>query len=327
VHLFDFLELLPTSSSMANLLSLPREIRDQVFSILLFDPLLASLPSIAEVRKRNNRRDPDDISARKVRYPSQVPTKSPIDRLLGVNRQLHDEVQEAITHFQKCGGAAMTLDLLLEDNRFFFPSWIQVLPYAMPVKTMHIQIRPFAEVNATDADPFVASWRLGHLINNFLKSGPRFISATRTKAVIVENLVLYVFLDPALEDPRTASRSRAQVEAFQKFLISHIDGFLTVKDKRYHVPWGPMLLSRIQKLTIMVGGKVAKEVDIAARAKDCGVRRVELPKTLKGPPEPHIKPEKFRAGGQAPPLKKLQDARYGSPLQDVLARDTRSFAK
>jgi hypothetical protein len=312
---------------MATFLTLPREIRDQVCDILLREPLLQPPPKITDVRKANTLRDPDDWSARKIRYSSQAPAKCLLEPLLFVNRQLHDEVHEAIHHFQKCGGAAYSLDLLLEASGLYYPTWIQVAPYSLPIHTMHIQIRPFIENSSADIDPFIGAWRLGHLINSFLKNWLTLIDDRRqTKTIIVENLIINIIADPSLRKTGvSASRSADQLKAFQDFLFNHIDGFLVVKDQKYHVPWGPMLLSRVRKLTIVGSdSKKLREVDVEERAKACGVTLITVPDQIvkwRKKPEPNKKPGKFKAEDSVRYLTELHHARNGNSLQELLDRD------
>ena len=164
---------------MTGLLDLPREIRDDIFSIILDESLERPLPTVDHVKRSNTRRDPNDSSARKVRYPSTAPPTSTISTLPLVNRQLYHESRDALEHHAKCGGSELVLDLLVGENKWLFPTWIQVLPYTPVLKKLRVKLRPFVDpINLDIGNPFVASWHFGDLINVILKNGPDWVGAS-----------------------------------------------------------------------------------------------------------------------------------------------------
>ena len=263
---------------MGHLLDLPREIRDHILSILLRDPLAQQRPTPALVQKANTRRDPNDASARKIRYPSAAPPESVLKSLMLVNRQLNHEVHEAIEHFTKCGMANLTLDVLVESNKWLFPTWISALPYCPIVKQLRVQLRPFANLSSSAeiGNPFVAAWHFGDLLNAVLKHGPGFNFSLESKQFVVEELLVDIVTDLSMVNPgHDDSEVIDRAKSLRDFMVAHIDGFLVVIHKRYHVPWGPILLSRVHKLKIVAAEETLLELDVLLRAHDCNIEILE----------------------------------------------------
>lgn len=264
---------------MITLLDVPREIRNEVFSILLHESQTAPLPLPAEVAKSHTRRDPNDTSARKIRYPSSSPPIPTIKLLLLVNRQLHQESRAAIEHYLNCGSPTLKLDLLIESNTWLFPSWIQVLPYTPIVKKLHVSIRPFKDASSgTLGNPFVGTWHFGDLINVVLRYGPAFDFSGAAKPFIIEELLIDLVTDLSLVlSGANEGTVTARVQNLQDFMVGQIDGFLVAKHKRYHLPWGPILLSRVRTLKIMADDETLLTIDVQERARASDVDILETP--------------------------------------------------
>ncbi|KIW04184.1 uncharacterized protein PV09_04495 [Verruconis gallopava] len=279
--MFKWVRRFPSASrsqNMVTFITLPREIRDEIYEILLLLPILNAAPSVADVQKANTRRDSEHVSARNIRYPSQRPTKNPIVSLLLANRQLHDEASLAIERYQKCGGVALVLDLLLEGNKWFYPTWISILPYAPVVQRIRIQIRNFAASDEAGGHPFSAVWRLGHLCNNYLKRGPALVDGEDfQRTIIVEHLTVDIISDPLLDETGSSDQSAIQREMLRDFMINNIDVLLVDRYRRQSVPWGPLFLSRVRELNIAYEGNILKSINVFERAKQCKVQVVELP--------------------------------------------------
>jgi len=276
---------------MVNLLDMPREIRDQVLDIILHDPHSQPWPTTAAVEKSNTKRDPNDLSAKKIRYPPSGEPSTAIKALMLVSRQLNRECHESIDHFVKCGMAELTVDLLVESNKWLYPTWIQALPYRPYIGRLLIRIRPFRS-SAADVvgDPFVAAWHFGDFLNVILKYGPSFNFSRNAKPAVVKELVLDIVTDPSLVRPGgTEMEVSDQVKSLRNFMISHIDGFLVVRHKRYHAPWGPILLSQVRTLRIVEYGETSACLDVLQRAHDCNVKVYEPP--LKASTLPPTKPK------------------------------------
>jgi hypothetical protein len=264
---------------MMNFLKLPREIRNEVLSILLYDALHTPTPYYLKVQEVNTKRDPNDASARKIRYPLLPPPQSPLNALFCVNQQLYHECHDAIMHYQQAGMPSI-IDLLIEDSRWLFPTVVQVLSYTPVLKTVRIQIRPYLSVGSSALSSFAATWRIGDFLNAFLKHGPAFDFSKKAKSFIIEDLVLDLVTDQSLEDHARSTSSMQlvdHVKTLRDFMEKQMDGFLTVRDKKYYIPWGPILLSRVRRFKVMDAGKLVVEIDLVERARECRMELVEPP--------------------------------------------------
>ena len=263
---------------MPGLLDLPRELRDQIIETLVHDSRPQVLPTPAETQRMNTKRDPNDLSARKIRYPSQAPAQPAVSAFILVNRQLKHEVDEVIGRLARSGLPALTLDLLVEDNKWLFPTLLSVLrSYTPVVSQLRVQIRPFVrEQIQVLGDPFVACWHFGDLLNAILRHGPDLDFSKESKPFVVQELVIDMITDLSLVWPGGSELAVAsRVKSFRDFAVAHIDGFLVVRHKRYHSPWGPIILSRVRKLKIVEEGETLLELDILERAGTFNVQVFE----------------------------------------------------
>jgi hypothetical protein len=267
-------------NKMSKLLQLPREIRDEILSVLLHDALDQAAPTPSRVQKWNRKRDPNDVSAKKIRFPSLQPPSPALSALLFANRQMYDECREAVAHFENCGNPSLTFDLLIEDHGWLFPTVLQAPSYSLVLKMVRVQIRPYLSAGSTASGSFAATWRFGSLINTLLQHGPALNFSKKSKTFIIEELVVDIVTDASLKIPGASLEELVtHVQRLRDFMDKQMDGFMYVKDKRYFIPWGPFLLSRVRRLRIMDGGEMVLNIDMAERAHECGVALVSPPNT------------------------------------------------
>jgi hypothetical protein len=173
----------------------------------------------------------------------------------------------------------LKLDLLIESNTWLFPSWIQVLPYTTSVKKLQVSIRPFKNAGSgTLGNPFVGTWHFGDLINVILRYSPTFDFSGAAKPFVIEELVINLVTDFSLMlRGASVGTVKDRVQSIKDFMVGHIDGFLVVRHKRYHLPWGPILLSRLRTLQIVAEGEMLLTIDVQERARASGVDLLEPP--------------------------------------------------
>ena len=258
---------------MPAFLYLPREIRNAIFEIILLDELNVQRPTRTRVKAQNTYRDPNDVSAKKIRYPSTIAPKSHVSRLLLLNRQIYHETREAIEHHCQTGHAHLTLDLLVGQNKWLFPTWIQVLPYMPTVKSLRVCMRPFMDDDmATAHDGFNAWWHFGNLLTVILMRGPDFNFNRSAKPFIVQELVVDIIVDKSLE--RIGGSEDELIERadeLRSFIAGHHHGLMTTRLKREDAPWGPVTMSRVRRMKVIAEGKEVINVDLEAKANSCAV--------------------------------------------------------
>ncbi|KAI9695880.1 MAG: hypothetical protein M1836_005997 [Candelina mexicana] len=137
-----------SKTSSLPLLSLPRELRDHIYSYLL---LLSSAPAPKSPDDAGRRQEnPCDIippHCAAVHY--QLPTlRSPISALLCTSHQVHDEAHAAIIHHSKThpDGLRSYLDCMIEGVNLW-PTWLSLQAPAQYVRHITVDIRCFGDPN------------------------------------------------------------------------------------------------------------------------------------------------------------------------------------
>jgi hypothetical protein len=167
---------------------------------------------------------------------------------------------------------------------------------------MRVQVRTFTDVKCgrdvppqhnvsrsrnLDAAPYLATWRLGAVINAFLCNGPACIAGTKlVKPFVVENLVIDIQPMERTHNGRNNATGCAETAAehassLVDFARREMETMFAARSGNYHVPWGPLALSSIRTLVIMAQGERVKQIDVAKQAAIFGVEISNVGMTLK----------------------------------------------
>ncbi|KUJ10073.1 uncharacterized protein LY89DRAFT_723874 [Mollisia scopiformis] len=165
---------------MTSLLSLPRELRDQIFDIF--------------VAARNERpKDIESIQTRQYTYTEHILNQVKVDcihhnrrniglvSLLLANKQLNAETKDAFERFE--GRGKYELDIFVTGEREFWPTWIYLPKRTNIMEELHITFRVFEGedfwLRASGSKPinYIGGWAFFHLLERLLKEGPRAVCA------------------------------------------------------------------------------------------------------------------------------------------------------
>ncbi|KAI1264886.1 hypothetical protein F5Y18DRAFT_436343 [Xylariaceae sp. FL1019] len=142
---------------MTTLLSLPRELRDQIVEDLAWiplDPPKDTTALLAEDRMPNpvpkTRLWSDTWYADVLRFEKQSAIGKSVRPLMLVNHQLYQETKEALARLAK-KPVDYVLDILYSRNAHFYPTWLSVPTFSSNVRTIYTQFR---FPNMLDTDVF-----------------------------------------------------------------------------------------------------------------------------------------------------------------------------
>jgi len=194
------------------LLSLPREIRNNVYSVLIELPNETPIspdaagPRFSTVRERGNLWNPQIL------YPVDTRPNAAYACLLQCNRQLRSEFLETLGSRQNIPGQIHRLDCMLKDHTFW-PTWILFPgpPHTMQQVEMDFRLWGIGSgigYFGGDGGPGSAVRPLFELLNRFVHHGPRFIYAQPLQNNIrLERLMINIRPMDRMKDDEYASDS------------------------------------------------------------------------------------------------------------------------
>ncbi|KAL9028681.1 MAG: hypothetical protein Q9180_007130 [Flavoplaca navasiana] len=187
-------------SGQTTIFSLPREIRDAIYDLVLNSPRTPpSSPQQAGVRYEevidiDTKRFGDEVAS--VLYPSPTSDHGSGSALLQVNRQLRQESRDFITNPHLTSSATYKLDAMLQGPRLWL-SWTS-FPHSMPkIDNLEIDLRIFDTLD--DGHIFWSSNRartvvilLLRAIDRLLDHGPSFRCQDDTLGLKIDTLTIYI---------------------------------------------------------------------------------------------------------------------------------------
>ncbi|KAE9377715.1 hypothetical protein N431DRAFT_434861 [Stipitochalara longipes BDJ] len=163
---------------MPTLLTIPRELRDKIFTLIV-SPYV---PELQDISDPSNRATLDDYKYDKyfhgrnvlyIEHPKKIDTAS----LLLVNRQLHTETLDVIRVLPT--KHSYFLDIIIAEEKNLWPTWLYVPVLTTRVDRVYAQIRSIGFpthkrglFNGGAGGPPSMTWALYNLIERFLKVGP-----------------------------------------------------------------------------------------------------------------------------------------------------------
>ncbi|KAL8848851.1 MAG: hypothetical protein Q9221_006147 [Calogaya cf. arnoldii] len=161
------------------LLTIPREVRDEIYSLLLDssdDPPLS--PNEAGLRYEEVTHD-RPLRNRRVYYPPPTTCKGPTSALSQCNRQLRHEIVDFITKTHLTKGGTCELDVMVKGC-MLWPTWTKLLHSVVRMEHLEVNLRLFnfrdgGGVFWGDGGPGSIFVVLFRLLNRLLHHGPRFL--------------------------------------------------------------------------------------------------------------------------------------------------------
>ncbi|CAL8582082.1 hypothetical protein XPA_007759 [Xanthoria parietina] len=249
-------------SGRPSLLTLPREIRDEIYTLLLNSSNVPpTSPEETGLRYREAVED-DVFSHRNVFYPPPTTWKGHTSALLQCNRQLRQEIVDATASARLQQGGTCKLDVMLKGC-MLWPTWTKLLHPTGKMEHLEVNLRLF-DVNGGGGlfwgcgGPGLTFVVLFRLLNRLLHHGPRFLYDERdNQSLEIQTLTLNVLrgsgemLGPNdrpfedLEDPAVKLKRRLEHEykKIYQYICSSVGqvvraGLLTDKIQTLEVCYG-----------------------------------------------------------------------------------------
>ncbi|KAL8771970.1 MAG: hypothetical protein Q9209_002634 [Squamulea sp. 1 TL-2023] len=210
--------------------TLPREVRDEIYTFLLLSPIdPPRSPEQAGVRYREDIRD--YWENRSVLYPPHFANNGPASALSQCNHQLRREILELSTNRSLTKGTKFELDIMLKDC-MLWPTWINL--YFPVAKMDHLQanlrlfdVKTGAILFWGNGGPGQSFVVLFSLLNRLLYHGPRFIyKEGETKGLKIDVLTLNLLpgygetLQPDYSDEHPLQACEARIEEETKEILN-----------------------------------------------------------------------------------------------------------
>ncbi|KAI9836027.1 MAG: hypothetical protein M1819_001638 [Sarea resinae] len=287
---------------MPSLLTIPREIRDNIIELVLCSKRNPP-PDIATAarsrRERHRRGIPERRGFNTWSYgPSHVEFEQrdcAVDSLplLLVNRRLSCETKSAIERLALYSNLACSLDVMFVEERELWPTWLYLPVLAQQVDCIEVTFRVFGTAGewksafqAGDASPPEILWCFYYLLELLLRRGPLGQRTSHVdKQLSIKTLVLNFsaegdtyLLPPSNVEFGEWMQSRRQrsgtdfgvdlketimrPEWLADYIIVYL-GFLL--SMGYHTAvYGAVLYERIGRIRITVDGTLKREMDLGA---------------------------------------------------------------
>ena len=166
------------ATTQSHLLSIPREIRDEIYLALLQSPSEPPpCPEYAGPRFAGFGSEPERGNG--VFYPTDVYPRYACQSLQACNHQMNTEVREALAHHDTSGrGLDFKLDLMIQ-NRHIWPTWTLFPGPITHIRNLEVEMRIFDGCQAVqfggDGGPGAIFRPLFHLLSGLFHHGPQFV--------------------------------------------------------------------------------------------------------------------------------------------------------
>ena len=276
---------------MPSLLTIPREIRDEIYKWGLLDSLASSKSrALQRDRKRvaYNDADPEThYGEESVRYPEHT-SLPPTYPLLQTSRQLRAELLERI---QNMGKLKYKIDLTNRDDKdTLYPTWISVPAFATRVDLVEVELRVRSRKTSSvwtiiegegreqEGDVFFGGLVL---LQRFLERGVYFLSKKKAQKISIGLLAIYVDRPDYVTD-EDATR---EVDEFAEFLDDWMRGVTVLgqledakerEDRQFR-----FLAGKVERVSLSAKKNLRREWDmremLEKRDEEERLRMVEAP--------------------------------------------------
>jgi hypothetical protein len=268
---------------MPNFMSIPRELRDEIFHWMLKDPAKASPGS----RKKVSPSDPETVvEEQPVRYPQNT-TPPTTHSILQTCRQLRAEVADAV---RRLGPLRYSITLTdVADSRRIYPTWHSVPMLASHVdeldvyykirsgKTSSIVSYLGEDFDADDTrgeeyrsrvneDPVMASLIL---LRRFLERGPQFLSRKKQRPITLGVLAIRFDYPPGMRPEEVDEQIEEVLDWFQKMTFGRLDDDDSLLDDRQEMydDLVTFICGRVSRITITLGKVQRRDWDLKTLLK------------------------------------------------------------
>lgn len=282
---------------MPNILSLPRELRDEIYKWGLLDTLASAKDRRLQHGRKRVSRSPKSFSRdlaadakigyhegeEAVRYPKHT-SLPPTHSLLHTSRQLRAELLDSI---KRMGPVKYKIDVTgRNDKNVLYPTWISVPVFARHVDILEVQLRvhlgqtssicstPDDEGRERDGDMFPGGIAL---LERFLERGIYFLSKKKAQRITVGLLDIQVDSLPDVEEEGVIEVIDSIADCVESWVLgtdlNEFGGDRKEKAERHF----RFLASRIERLRLSFQGNLRRECDFQAMIK-----------TRDAPPEDYV---------------------------------------
>ncbi|EON61394.1 hypothetical protein W97_00608 [Coniosporium apollinis CBS 100218] len=268
-------------------LNIPRELRDQIYELVLDSPNAA--PSSPKCYQGNSAELlKHETPYIELSYCNYAPRDLPLSAsrsLLRLNHQVRDETLAMLSHLTTTRGSRYVLDIMIEDEVRLYPTWLLIpcSPAVNPhIDTVSVTFRIFGDMREqrsgweiSDSGPGETVWGLHALIQRFLSYGPEWRGRCRLAQypiITLGTLDLNVLSPPAPVEGAFRATLRRRSEdtgtLHPKAVVSAMRFGMDILLSRAEEAeaHGRLLYERVQRVRLSLDGKVRKVWDLSVLA-------------------------------------------------------------
>ncbi|KAJ9647882.1 hypothetical protein H2201_001248 [Coniosporium apollinis] len=272
---------------MSSFLGLPRELRDQIYELVLDSPNAA--PSSPKCYQGNSaellKHETPYIESSYCNYLPRALPLTASRSLLRLNHQVRNETLAMLSYLSATRGSRYVLDIMIADEVRLYPTWLLIpsTPAVNPhIDKVSVTFRIFGDCGEqrsgwqiSDGGPGEMVWGLHALIQRFLSYGPEWRGRCRLAqypVITLGTLNLNVLSprEPVKRAFRRSIRRRSDdtgtlhPEAVMSAMRLGMDILLSrAEDAEAH---GRLLYERVQRVRLSLDGKVRKVWDLSVLA-------------------------------------------------------------
>ncbi|CAD6588407.1 MAG: hypothetical protein ASARMPREDX12_003406 [Alectoria sarmentosa] len=249
-----------------NLLTLPLEIRDEIYLAVLQSPSEPP-PSPKNVGPRFAGYGSEPEWQKCVFYPTNIYPRYACQSLQGCNRQMNSEVREVLArHDTSERGMDFKLDLMIQDCRIW-PTWTLLPGPITHIRNLEVEMRMFDNCRGSqfggDGGPGAIFRPLFHLLSGLFHHGPQFVyKGPFERELHVNTMVFTVWRDEMpggkFHEDAMEARSLPSVLSMRRRIVQ------SVWMKMRMIASRGIFLGRVSKLKLNTG-KDVKEFRIPDR--------------------------------------------------------------
>ena len=266
---------------MVTILELPREIRDLIY-MAVFNSELSPPASPAECRHDRNQISseygPSEYFGEHCNHYPMEPVSISCSGLLLTCRQVRAEVLDVIARLKVQNQLQYKIDCIIEDEKFFCPTWLSVPVVSFDIDTVEVNFRIFGQRNGRcgftpgDGGPSFLIWSLFALLNRFLERGPNFLSPFKSRQKINVKLITLNIVTPTeptegfIPEDWQRSYSRTTGVIHPKTVLRSIQSELNslLQKTRYTTKYATTVYNGVHRVKLMLDGEIKMEWDLVA---------------------------------------------------------------
>lgn len=260
---------------MSSLLTIPREIRDQILELVIFSHRAPPKSPTEPPQERASLDNPRRFSSwsygpENVKYDQQDIVPNSLSLLL-VNRQLSAETKSTLERFP----ISYYLDVMIVNEQELHPTWLSVPAFSNRIDNVVVTFRIFGTREPGgrsmfiigDGSPPQITWCFYNLMEVFLKCGPiaNLKTGLRRKDVSINTLTLDFVSPPNAESDIASLLMRPD------WLADFVNDYNhTLLQMSYHTAWyGMIMYERIGTIRYYVDGQLSTQHDLDVLLAKC----------------------------------------------------------